>query len=338
MNGFWKQANYFLIIAIIGTAAYLLIFNPGKLVKRDGWEEGMVRNVQQNAQTPEIVAWQNGNGAQSQAQNQPQNQPQGLDAQNAAAPYDLYANPDGSPAVGEQAAVARQVDPQAGVNNAAANTGVNAGANTGVTPGVTPQTPSTQTGAPNANKANATGLLEKVLQEGHWIGLEVVPLTPAIATANNVPPEVKGVLVDEVTLLAAYSGMLAGDVITGINGAAVTDLATFKAATRPVAMSKDATVAVFRNGSTVKIPIKGTEELGLAQMEAAQMILPTAVSPHGYYGACNRCHAIARTAKNTGQLAKDAGDVLAVAAPPIKWGVQAPHRDRGKCMNCHKII
>ncbi|MBF0465222.1 MAG: magnetochrome domain-containing protein [Nitrospirae bacterium] len=277
----------------------------------------MMNNVQQNAQTPEIVAWQNGNNTQGQ--------PQVQEAPNSAGPYDLYTNPGST----GQVAVAPQVEPQVGqqmdpkFSNNTANVGINT------------QTMPAQAGIP---KGNATGFLEKILQEGHWIGLEVIPLTPAIATANNVPLDVKGVMVDEVTLLAAYAGVLAGDVITGINDIGVTDLTTFKSATKPIAMSKDATVAVFRKGSTLKIPIRGNEELGLAQMEAAQMILSTAVSPHGYYGPCDRCHAIAKTAKNTGQLTKDAGDVLAVAAPPIKWGVQAPHRDRGTCTNCHKII
>jgi len=57
---------------------------------------------------------------------------------------------------------------------------------------------------------------DKVLQEGHWIGLEVIGLSSAIARANNIPDDVRGVLIDEVTLLAAESGLLAGDVITGV--------------------------------------------------------------------------------------------------------------------------
>jgi len=183
-----------------------------------------------------------------------------------------------------------------------------------------------------------SNVMEKVLQEGHWIGLEAGPLTPALASANGIPLNVKGVLVDEVTLLAAGSGILAGDVISAINELETPDLYAFKAATRPIAMSKQATVTVYRVGSYKKIVVQGAEELGLAQMEAAPMINATDPSPHGYYGPCERCHAISKTVKNTGQLAKDGGDVLAVKPPPIKWGAKPIHGNRGPCTNCHKII
>jgi hypothetical protein len=84
--------------------------------------------------------------------------------------------------------------------------------------------------------------------------------------------------------------------------------------------------------------VRGVEELGLAQMEAAPMINATDPSPHGYYGPCERCHTISKTVKNTGQLAKDGGDVLVVRAPPIKWGAKPIHGKRGTCTSCHKII
>ncbi|HIJ60526.1 MAG TPA: hypothetical protein HPP56_07940, partial [Nitrospirae bacterium] len=53
---------------------------------------------------------------------------------------------------------------------------------------------------------------------------------------------------------------------------------------------------------------------------------------------CEKCHAIAKTVKNTGQMAKDGGDVLTKKAPLIKWGVKAPHGNRGVCVNCHTVI
>jgi len=179
---------------------------------------------------------------------------------------------------------------------------------------------------------------EKIWQEGHWIGLEVGPLTPALAQANGIPQGIKGVLVDEVTLLAAASGIIAGDVITAINDKATGDLYAFKEATRPIAMSNRAVVTVYRGGQYKRIDVISNEELGLAQMEAAPMINATDPSPHGYYGACEKCHAIAKTVKNTGQMAKDGGDVLTKKAPPIKWGVKAPHGNRGVCVNCHTVI
>ncbi|MBC8412311.1 PDZ domain-containing protein [bacterium] len=183
-----------------------------------------------------------------------------------------------------------------------------------------------------------TGALDKILQEGHWIGLEVVPLTAAIALANGVPENVTGVLVDEVTLVSAESGLLAGDVITAIDSQKVTNLRSFKAATALVQALNQSMVTVYRNGNYQDIAVNNGEQLGLAQMEAAPMILPTDASPHGYYGPCDRCHTISKTAKNTGQMKKDAGDILTVTAHPIKWGSESRHRNRGTCTNCHNVI
>lgn len=188
-------------------------------------------------------------------------------------------------------------------------------------------------------KANKSFPIDgKILQEGHWIGLEVIPLTETIARANNIPVDVSGVLVDEVTLLSAESGLLAGDVITAVNGKAVSDLRTFKDATKVSALSNRAAVKVYRTGGYSDFIITGAEELGFAQMEAAPMILSTDRSPHPYYGPCDRCHAISKGTENPQQLAKDMGDSLILTAPPIKAGAIAPHRDRGACKKCHQIV
>jgi hypothetical protein len=176
------------------------------------------------------------------------------------------------------------------------------------------------------------------LQEGHWIGLEVIPLTAAIAAANNIPPKVSGVLVDEVTLLAAEAGFYAGDVITAINGKKISDLKTFWLATKEVSQSNRATVSVFSGGKQKDLGILCTEFLGVAQMEAAPMILATAKSPHGYYGPCDRCHVISKTPMNLGQLAKDQGDSLIKIAPNIRRGTPPPHRNRGNCKTCHVVL
>ena len=174
--------------------------------------------------------------------------------------------------------------------------------------------------------------------EGHWIGLETIPLTPAIAQANSIPPEVTGVLIDEVTLLSAAVGIVAGDVITGINGKRVTDLKSFQAATRDTAQSTKATVTLFSGGAAKTMTVVGTDVMGVAQMEGAPMILATARSPHPYYGPCDRCHAIAKTGANINQLLKDQGDALNKVAPNIRAGTPPPHRNRGKCTSCHVVI
>jgi membrane-associated protease RseP (regulator of RpoE activity) len=176
------------------------------------------------------------------------------------------------------------------------------------------------------------------LIEGHWIGGEVIPLTAMIAKANSIPPDVVGVLFDEVTLLSAEAGLMAGDVVTAINGRKVTDLKSFQQATKEVAQSNRATVSVYSGGRSKDIIIFSAETLGMAQMEAAPMILATDRSPHSNYGPCNKCHAISKTPLNTGQLAKDQGDNLTKVAPTIRKGTPPPHSKRGTCTLCHVVL
>jgi len=315
MNFVWKFLNYFIILAILGAAGYFVINNrPGKANLEPA--DQMISDVRQNSKYPRLVAWLFEKKGQS---SQPQAFPD--TAQPGANNYDPNAQ-----AALQNTPMDNQADPQ--------NPGYNA------EPFPVPAPPG-NTGINAATPAEApavSNVMEIVLQEGHWIGLEVGPLSPALASANGIPANIRGVLVDEVTLLAAGSGLLAGDVIAAINNMETGDLYAFKAATRPIAMSKQATVTVYRAGAYKKVEVRGVEELGLAQMEAAPMINATDPSPHGYYGPCERCHTISKTVKNTGQLAKDGGDVLVVRAPPIKWGAKPIHGKRGTCTSCHKII
>ena len=182
------------------------------------------------------------------------------------------------------------------------------------------------------------GALGKTWIEAHWIGMEVGPLAAAVAKANNIPADVSGVFVDEVTLAAADAGLLAGDVITAVNGNHVTDLKSFQNATRPVAMASQAEVTIYRRGAYRKIHVSTPIELGLAQVEGAPMILATDRAPHGSYGACDKCHVIAPGRTNPGQMANDLGDVLAKIAPNIKKGTPPPHGNRGACVQCHVLL
>ena len=303
-----------LMILIIGTFVYTYFFYlkgdvPGRKQENEVETATIQQNNQMNAQMNDpntaMVAGQNN-------PNNPWNMQEGdafLDQQNKQNPLIMREhNPFGmrkrTTRLGRQ--VQQNVDPQAVANQIP----------------VQPPVP----------------IPDKVLQEGHWIGFEVIPLTPAIAKANNIPAEVTGVLVDEVTLVSVEVGLLAGDVITGIQGNVVKDLKSFKEATRTVAQSKQATVSIFRGGKYFNIFINSTEELGIAQMEAAPMILATAKSPHGYYGPCDRCHIIARTPQNINELAKDMGDSLVKIAPNIRRGTPPPHRNRGTCSKCHVIL
>ena len=221
-------------------------------------------------------------------------------------------------------------------------------------PGVPPGNPDSILPAqPNQNvpvQQQPIAVPDKALIEGHWIGGEVIPLTAMIAKANSIPPDVMGVLIDEVTLLSAEVGLYAGDVITAINGKKVTDLKSFQQATKDVAQSNRATVSVYSGGKNKDIVVFSTEILGMAQMESAPMILATDRSPHGYYGPCDRCHAISRNAirsktalnsknaLNPNELLKDAGDSLTKVAPNIRQGTPPPHRKRGTCTLCHVVL
>ncbi len=186
--------------------------------------------------------------------------------------------------------------------------------------------------------AVAGGALGKTWIEAHWIGLEVGPITAAVAKANNIPPDIAGVLVDEVTLVSADAGLLAGDVITAINGANLNDLRSFKNATRQVAQATQAEVTIYRNGGYKNIRVITPDELGLAQVEGAPMILATDRAPHGYYGPCDSCHSIAPGSANLNQMAKDMGDILSKTAPNIKKGTPPPHGNRGACTKCHVLL
>ncbi len=310
-NILWKAVNVLLGLLIVVTVLYLYIKNPGVNhgeMLGEGKRDVRPRDVRANAQYPQPIAGQgtlwNGN---QQAQ---------------------FQDPYGAAQVGGDL-----FDPFGITQMAAGGQNINNF--------IDPMDLQPMANQPVVNQNNLpakTAPTTKILQEGHWIGLEVIPLNSTIAMANNIPNNISGVLVDEVTLVSAESGILAGDVITAIGTQEIGDLLSFKKATKGVAESRQATVTVYRNGGLKEILVKAGEPLGFAQMEAAPMILATDRSPHGYYGPCDRCHTISKTAKNTGQLARDAGDVLAVAPPPIKWGVNAPHRDRGVCTNCHSVI
>lgn len=341
MPDYWKYSNYAVIAVILSLAAYFVIADTNsQITARE--ETDLKDRVAQNSQYPQLVAGVIGKNGPSKGQ---RICPAGS-AQLASSDHDCNfchkiadgiqkfsdathdysfiagANTDGL--VNSQAALpfTEPLPPGYTVEpfpDAAA-------------PGTAPVRPA---GTPP--KAAAVPLIGKMLQEGHWIGLEVGPLTPALAAANGIPSDIRGVLVDEVTLLSASAGILAGDVITEINAVKTVDLNTFKAATRPIALSRTAEVTVFRGGKYQKIAVAGAEELGLAQMEGAPMIRSNATSPHSYYGPCEKCHAITKTARNTGQMAKDGGDILTRTAPPIRWGQKPPHGKRGICTTCHTL-
>jgi len=179
------------------------------------------------------------------------------------------------------------------------------------------------------------GAAHKELVEGHWLGMETIPLVPELAKEFNIPPDIKGILVDEISLESAESGVLAGDMVVAVDGFATPDLYAFTEATRRVRNRTNAKILVSRRGQLLEYTISSTRPMGFSQNESAQPIKPGAISPHRSRGkACTECHIIMETG---GQLPIDAGDILP-NPPPIIKGAIAPHEDRGKCNSCHVIL
>ncbi len=170
--------------------------------------------------------------------------------------------------------------------------------------------------------------------EGHWVGMETLELLPQLALFMNIPANIKGVLIDEVTMEAQDAGLIAGDVVVKIGGMDTFTLKQFRAATRIVKNNNVVEVVVYRKGNYLELRVKSLWALGMAQMETAPIIAAGAVAPHRYRGSCTSCHTIGKVLP----LAKDNGDLLNINAPPIKKGAKAPHRFRGNCMTCHTII
>jgi len=181
---------------------------------------------------------------------------------------------------------------------------------------------------------NAAG---KEFIEGHWLGLEVIPITPELAAEYQVPKGESGILVDEITLESAESGILAGDMVQAVDGRPTPDLKAFFVATQRVQEKERADVNISRRGKkmTFFMEAQNARTLGFAQMEAAQPIQPGSISPHRSRGRpCTDCHIIMLAG---GQLPTDAGDILP-NPPPITKAAVRPHGNRGLCSTCHVII
>ncbi len=201
--------------------------------------------------------------------------------------------------------------------------------------------PSTMTGLPRAptgatlptpRQQNAAF---KLLLEGHWHGMELIALTPALAREYGLAPTQTGLLVDEVTLAAAHCGMLAGDVVHSVGGMDVTTLRDFRDATYLLRNQTEVAIGVLRNGRPLALQLRSERALGFAMFESAPPIRPGAISPHKVRNRpCTDCHIIMKTG---GQLAKDAGDLLP-NPPAIAADAKPSHGNKGPCNACHRII
>ena len=184
------------------------------------------------------------------------------------------------------------------------------------------------------------------LFEAHWQGMDTRLLGNELRRKLQYPADLQGLVVEEVTLNAASSGLLAGDIVVELNGAPVLSVEDFLQATRKVRNRNQATVSVMRKGISVNngryavnrltFVIRAEPDLGFAQVEGAPMILAGDPRPHAYRGPCTQCHAIGEGF----ELTPDP-DLIILPPPRISSEVVAknikPHRERGACEACHVI-
>ncbi len=186
------------------------------------------------------------------------------------------------------------------------------------------------------------------LSEAHWQGMDVTKLTAELRQKMRYPSGLLGIMIDEVTLNAAGSGFLAGDIITHVAGMRVTTLEEFQQSSRSVRDQSKATLVVLRKGpalseggryamNRISLALPGDPDLGFAQVEAAPMIVPGDGRPHPYRGACTLCHTI-----GVGFELTPDPDLITLQPPALSHATVvkgiSPHRDRGACEACHIII
>lgn len=185
------------------------------------------------------------------------------------------------------------------------------------------------------------------VDEAHWMGMDVRRLDHEMRVKLRYPAGLRGILVGQVTMESAMSGLLGGDVITQVNNIAVTTLEEFQAASKTVKDLKESSLTVLRKTNVMDtagryqmrgmmLALRTDAELGFAQLEGAPMIQPGDPRPHPDRGPCTNCHAI-----GTGWEVTPDPDLIPMDPPPITQS-QAdhklqPHQDRGPCIACHVI-
>ncbi|MBF0093075.1 MAG: PDZ domain-containing protein [Alphaproteobacteria bacterium] len=186
------------------------------------------------------------------------------------------------------------------------------------------------------------------LFEAHWQGLDGRLMTEELRRKLQFPQGVQGILVGEVTLNAAAAGILAGDIIIKVDEGTVATIEDFQRQTRLVKDRQQARLTFLRKGkqaeagggvtlSQLTVVLRGSPDLGFAQVEGAPMIVPGAERPHPYRGPCTNCHPVGRGF----ELTPDP-DLITLPPPPITAekasGGMRPHEDKGPCEACHVIV
>ncbi len=108
--------------------------------------------------------------------------------------------------------------------------------------------------------------------EAKWKGMEVAPISALTAMQFGTPAGINGAVVTEVEGKAAAAGVRAGDVVMGVNGAPVTDVMSFNAATQNGALPAGS-VQVLRGGTLIEVPIDSVW-VGAAAVPGASIAMP----------------------------------------------------------------
>jgi len=185
------------------------------------------------------------------------------------------------------------------------------------------------------------------IYEAHWQGMDTMEFTDEVRKKLKYSKGFNGILVGEVTMNAARSGLLGGDVVTAVQGVPINSLAEFQRQTKVLRNQRKATITAMRKGKRMKngryvmkrrsFTLQADDFLGFAQVEAAPMIVAGDPPPHPYRGPCTDCHAIGEG----WELAPDP-DLINLPPPIISQATVAqgvyPHRDFGPCQACHVIV
>lgn len=205
----------------------------------------------------------------------------------------------------------------------------------------------TQQTGPNVISTPTNFINDKIkLAEAHWQGMEAVSLTSELRRKLRYPQGLEGLLIDEVTLNAARSGFLAGDIIVSVGNERVVTLEDILRSSMKVRDLNQVPVTVLRKAdkapdgrfamTSVTLVLRADPYLGFAQVETAPMIPAGATRPHPERGPCTDCHAIGKGL----DLTPDPG-LINLPPPTITQATAvkgvSPHRDRGPCVACHVI-
>jgi len=89
------------------------------------------------------------------------------------------------------------------------------------------------------------------------LGMGVEDLVPELGLAFNIPKGVKGVIITEVANQAQAAGLLAGDVIRGINNRRVKSIVDFIKVMNTANMQQGITLDIYRQGQRFQVTMKG---------------------------------------------------------------------------------